>query len=142
MNTPEAAQVDGIVGRLRSEKEATLVHVPTRHEVNVYFDSYDPKAPWRILYNVGEVPEKGLLRQALILGFELRAAEASTNPSKYLFSLSRNCVGDTAAAIKGLQLIRLLPGVGPTAWIWITCYNYDDREDPPPDPPAGWPASR
>lgn len=70
------------------------MHVPTQQEVNVYFDQYDPKAPWRILYNLNDVPEKDLLRQALILGFELRAAEISTNPSKYLFSLSRNCVGD------------------------------------------------
>lgn len=142
MKDSQPAQVDEVAARLRQEKEAALVHVPTHHEVNVYIDPYDAKAPWAILYSVEDVPEKGLLRQALILGFELRAAEVSTNPSKYLFSLPRNCVGHTAAAIKGLQLIRLLPGVGPTDWIWITCYNYDDREDPPPDPPASWPASR
>lgn len=142
MSTPESAQLDEVVAKLRQTEEATLVHQPTHREVHIYLDQYDPKAPWRILYNMDDVPEKELLRQALILGFELRAAEVSTNPSKHLFSLSRNSVGDTAAAIKALQLIRLLPGVGPTAWIWVTCYNFDDREDPPPDPPADWPASK
>ncbi len=52
MKNPQPAQVDEVGARLRQEKEATLVHVPTHHEVNVYLDPYDAKAPWAIVYNV------------------------------------------------------------------------------------------
>ena len=42
MDSREAAQVDEVVARLRSVKEATLVHVLTGHEVDIYLDRKDP----------------------------------------------------------------------------------------------------
>lgn len=38
-----------------------------------------------------------------------------------------------------LSFPPLLPGVPRDAWLWVTVYQYDDREVPPPEPPKPWP---
>jgi hypothetical protein len=129
-------QVDEVVSAIRSAGECAIVHVPTHQEVEVYTDIYNEKAPWCVRTFFSDVPEKDVLRFALALGFHLSSIASGTGPT---YELSRNCFGDTAAAIKAIALARLLPRVGPEDWLWVTASAYEDREHPPPDPPKPWP---
>lgn len=128
-------QVGEVVKALSEIGTCTLVHVENGHEVNVDQGSGDERERWQIWYGHSEILDKPVLQQALALGFELRADTCS---SYTRFVLYRNCHGITAAAIKALSLARLLPGVPPDAWLWVTVYEYDQRDEPP-TPPRPWP---
>ena len=133
-------QVDEVVRALTERKECTLVHLPTETEVGIRRDGGDEREPWHIGYSHYAILDKAELARALALGFHLRAMPCGRDdPPRYL--LYRNCTGITAAAMKGLALARLLPGVPGDAWLWATVYEYDARGEPPeepvPWPPAG-----
>jgi hypothetical protein len=130
-------QLDEVVAAIRRSGECAIVHVPTLQEVDLYADIYNKKEPWCVRTLFPDVPEKDLLRAALALGFQLSSTESARFGPTY--ELSRNCFGDTAAAIKAIELARLLPGVGAGDWLWVTASQYDDREVPAPEPPENWP---
>ena len=133
-------QLDEVVTAIRRSGACAIVHVPTRQDVDLYTDIYNRKEPWRVRRLFSDVPEKDLLRAALALGFHLSSIEDPNFGPTY--ELSRNCFGDTAAAIKAVALARLLPGVGAEDWLWVTASEYDDREVPPPEQPENWPPRR
>jgi hypothetical protein len=132
----EPLQTDEVVKALTERQDCTLVHRDSGVQVDIYTDTYNQKAPWRIRYSHFEILDKTVLKQALALGFEL-CAHVGMRETRY--ELYRNCLGIRAAAIKALMLARLLPGVPQDAWLWATVYQYDDREEPPPEPPKPWP---
>lgn len=135
----EPLQVDEVVAAIRGEGACAIVHLPTRQVVDLYTDIYNKTSPWRVRTLFADIPQPDVLRGALALGFRLSSTESEWGPT---YELSRNCFGDTAAAIKAIALARLLPAVGAEDWLWVTASEYDDREVPPPDPPANWPPRR
>ena len=128
-------QTDDVVKILHKTQECALVHRDTGHEVYIFGDSSEPQEPWFITYRDVDILEKDVLKQALALGFKLGANVCGQYTD---YSLFRTCHGITAAAILALALARMLPGVPHDAWLWITGYEYDYREEPP-DPPNPWP---
>lgn len=137
--TRELLQADEVVAAIRSDGACAIIHLPTEQAVNLYTDIYNKKEPWCVRTLFRDIPEKDLLRGALALGFRLSSLDSGRGPT---YELSRNCFGDTAAAIKAVALARLLPGVGAEDWLWVTASEYDNREVPPPKPPAHWPPRR
>lgn len=133
-------QLDEVVTAIRKSGACAIVHLPTHQDVDLYTDIYSKKEPWRVRTVFREVPGKDVLRAALALGFHLSSIESRKAGPTY--ELSRNCFGDTAAAIKAISLMRLLPGVHADDWLWVTASEYDDREVPPPNPPENWPPRR
>ena len=133
--SPEPLQTDEVIKALTERRECTLVHIATGDEVHLSHDARDERAPWGIDYRHLEVLERAALKRALALGFELRSHECGGGAT---YELSRGCFGMRAAAIKALELARLLPGVSADAWLWVTVYNWGDR-GPTPDPPDPWP---
>lgn len=132
----EQLQVDEVVKALSQQEGCTLVHTDSGQEVDVYKGSGDEARPWVVRYSHYEILDKSVLKQALALGFELRGDPChGSNPR---FELYHYIMGITAAAIKALSLARLLPGVPVNAWLWVTVYEYDLRDDPP-TPPIPWP---
>ena len=131
-------QVDEVVRALNERTECTLVHLPTETEVDIGA-SGDEREPWGIGYSHYEILDKAVLARALALGFHLRAMPCGRDETPR-YELYRTCMGITAAAMKGLALARLLPGVPPDAWLWATVYEYDARGEPPEEPKP-WPPS-
>jgi len=133
-------QLDEVVVALRKDGACAIVHVPTDQDVDLYANIYNKKEPWCVRTLFRDIPEKDVLRAAFALGFQLSSIESPKFGPTY--ELSRNCFGDTAAAIKSIALARLLPGVGADDWLWVTASEHDDRELPPPEPPENWPPRR
>jgi hypothetical protein len=136
----EPLHLGEVVTAIRQVGACAIVHLATHQEVHLYTDVYNKREPWRVRTLFSDVPEKGVLRASLALGFRLSSIESTRSAPTY--ELSRNCFGDTAAAIKAIELMRLLPEVKAEDWLWVTASEYDDREVPAPDPPANWPPRR
>jgi hypothetical protein len=132
----EQLQVDEVVAALTQQGGCMLVHIDSGQEVQIYNGSGEDARPWVVRYSVAEIPDKPLLEQALALGLELREPCPGSRPRRY--ELYRHVMGITAVAIKALALARLLPGVPPNAWLWVTVDQYDYRGEPP-EPPSPWP---
>lgn len=131
----EPLQTEEAVGVLNVAGECALVHADSRTEVYVLRDRHNLREPWRITYWTSEIPSPTVLKLALALGFELRSQESRRGT---LYQLHRNCVGERAAVMSALRLTRILPGIPVDAWLWVTIYEYDQREEMPA-PPVPWP---
>jgi hypothetical protein len=132
----EPLQVDEVVKALSQREGCTLVHIDSGQEVDIYKGSGDEARPWVVRYSHYEILDKTVLKQALALGLELRDPCPDSRDRRY--ELYRHVMGIRATAIKALSLARLLPGVPEDAWLWVTVYEYDERDEPPA-PPNPWP---
>lgn len=131
----EPLQTDEVNKALYEGKHCNLSHTSTGTHVRVSHREGDDHAPWDICYLRHDILDRDVLAKALALGFELSAWPSGTQPPVY--QLSRHCFGIRAAAIKALQLARMLPGVPEDAWLYL---NFDcDDSGEIPEPPKPWP---
>src|SRR5687768_930937 len=103
-------QTDELVKFLYQHQECAIIHRETGHEVDMFTDLGKPERPWYASYVHYDILERDLLKQALAIGFKLRARDC-TDYAEY--ELYQNCHGITIAAIRALRLARMLPGVAP-----------------------------
>jgi len=144
MGANDPLQTDELTTVLESKRECAIVHFGTRKEVKLYF--YEPRAdaPWVVSYSAMTLPEWNFIESALEMGFALTSRKV-VHPFKReqkpptAYNLVQNCFEPREAAVQALEFIRMLPGVGKEDWVWVTEYEYDRREVPPPKPPSRWP---
>ena len=130
-------QFSEVVAALLGREACTLVHVETGQEVDIYKGSGIESAPWQVRYShYHQLPDPDLLTRALAAGFHLREPAPGCKPRRY--EIYQNGRSSKAVAELALVLARLLPGVPPDAWLWITDSAFDQRGAPPPRPDP-WP---
>lgn len=100
-------------------------------------DDRNERAPWEICHDHREILDRPILEQALALGFELKTWIGSR--PQPIYRLTCNCFGIRAAAIKALQLARILSCVPEDAWLYIVSDDQEIHGSPPPEPPNPWP---
>lgn len=132
----EPLQTEEVVQQVSRCGECAIVHVETGTEVHVFHEVANEREPYWIRSTFPDIPENELLREALRLGFILTSIESSRGS---VYQLERRCFGIRAAAIHALTLARMMPRVRVDAWMWLTGYEHDYRDDPPPTPPSNWP---
>jgi hypothetical protein len=130
-------QFDEVVEVLSRREGCTLVDLESKQEVNVYKGTGDETYPWYVGWShYHQLPQSEVVMNALREGFQLRQFPPGNSPR--CFQLYKNCHTHRVAASAALKLARMLPDVSPDRWLWVTCFDDDQRGDPPL-PPSPWP---
>jgi hypothetical protein len=131
----EALQRDEVVAFVLSSeaKSCAVVEVASRKEVTLFADG---KA-WAVRATLGAPPDEALLHAARSLRLKHAQRELHMRFGRQrgktilLHELAGRFRTLTDAAGASLALARSLAGVPPTARLWVTSSQYDDRGEPP-----------
>jgi len=136
MPNDEPLQTDEVITHLAAAGECAIVHIPSGKEAHILFDR--SRNAYLVRYSCVSPMDEEIVRQAVALGFDL-STEVRGRHQISVSKVAQYCSNPRDAAIRALKLIRMLPEVGETDWLWQTVYDYDQREYPPPSPPDNWP---